>query len=326
MGKGIGRLFRVGIGKEDSRGTQAGSVGFWIPFSEMAIEEKAERAIDEQAYGLIEDSQGSTTIKRWSEGNFKAPIGDMHFPLILYSLMGSLSSAVKETTAYNHTITVGQNAQHQSLTFFLDDPLSGMDYKHPLGVVQSVEISYELGKFIEYAANIKAKPGISASLTPTIVEENRFTPKNATFKIASTYSGLDAASEIRIKSFSIKIEQNIEDDDVIGSITPIDFINKQFTIEGSIEALWQNESDFKTAFLANTQQALRLDLLKTDTTIGASSNPRLQIDLAKCTFTELTRPTPINDLVMQTIGFKAHYSIGDSLMVSILATNKQNSY
>jgi len=34
----------------------------------------------------------------------------------------------------------------------------------------------------------------------------------------------------------------------------------------------------------------------------------------------------VNDLVRQTLSFKAHYSISDTLMISVLATNAVASY
>jgi hypothetical protein len=245
---------------------------------------------------------------------------------ILWTAGVSFSSALKETGVYNHTITVQQGSQHQSLTLFLDDPLAGQDYKHALGVVSSLEISYEQGKFIEYNATLKAKKGTAATLTPSTTSENRFLPQHLTFKLASNLAGLDAAAATVIKSLKLKIDQNTEDDAVLGSLSPVDFLNKHFAIEGTLEAIWQNETDFKQAALAGTAKAMRIDLTNTDVTLGAASNPRLKIDLAKVIFKEITRPIVLNDIVKQTLSFKAHYSTSDSKMVEILATNTVTSY
>ena len=329
MSKGIGRLFSLGIAKETTRGTAISTADFWIPFSEMAVEEKDQKAIDDQAFGVIEDSLGQSIVKQWAEGNFKAPIGDKHIGLILYSIFGGLSTGANADGSGNvkdHTITVGQSSQHQSLTLFLDDPLGAQDYKHALGVVTSLDISYELGKFLEYNASVKAKKGATATLSPSPASENRFLPQHLTFKLASNLAGLTGASATSIRSLSLKIDQNVEDDDVLGSAAPNDFLNKQFSIEGQLEATWQNESDFKTAALAGTAKAMRVDLKNTDVTIGTSANPELRIDLAKVIFKEITRPVKINDVVRQTLSFKAHYSTGDSKMATILLTNLQASY
>ncbi len=329
MSKGIGRLFQVGIAKETSRGTAISSAAYWIPFSELALEEKDTKVVDDQSYGVIEDTQGQSIIKQWAEGKMKAPIGDRHFPLILLSVLGSLSTGANADGSGNvkdHTISVAQSAQHQSLTYFLDDPLSGADYKHANGVATSLEISYEMGKFLEYSLNIKAQKGASTTNTPSTTAENRFLPQHVTFKLASSLAGLGAASPIVIKSLSLKFDNNIEDDYVLGSLAPADFLNKQFTIEGSLEAMWQNESDFKTFVLAGTSKAMRIDIINSDVTIGTSAHPEIKIDLAKIVFEALTRPIKVNDMVKQTLNFKAHYSQSDTKMVQIVATNLITSY
>jgi len=327
MAKGIGRLLSLGIGRETTRGTTV-TPAYWIPFLEAGIEEKDEKAIDEATVGVIEDSVGQTIVKQWAEGSWKALIGDRHFPLVLYAALGTLASALKsgESTVYDHTVSVAQNAQHQSLTVGIDDPLGGQDYQHPLAVIASLEIAYELGKLLDYSVTVKAKKGATATLTPSQVAENRFTHKHFTFKLAAAQSGLDAASAMNIRSLTLKIEKNVEEDLALGSLAPVDFLNKQLAIEGQLEAIWQNETDFKQTALAGTVKAMRLDLANNDVTIGTSSNPRVKIDLHKVIFKEITRPVSINEVIMQTLSFKAHYHTTDAKMVYVLCNNTVSSY
>lgn len=329
MAKGIGRLFQVGIAKETVRGTAVGAATFWIPFSELSIDEKDTKVVDDQSYGIIEDTQGQSIIKQWAEGKMKAPIGDRHFPLVLLSVLGSLSTGANPDgsgSVKDHTITVGQSSQHQSLTYFLDDPIAGADYKHANGVAESLEIAYEMGKFLEYTLGIKAQKGTSAVNAPVTVAENRFLPQHVTFKLATNLAGLAGASPQVIKSLTLKFDNNIEEDFVLGALAPADFLNKQFSIEGTLEAMWQNESDFKTFVLAGTAKAMRIDIINTDVTIGTSARPEIKIDLAKVVFEPLTRPVKVNDMVKQTLNFKAHYSLTDTKMVQIVATNLVTSY
>lgn len=328
----IGRLFQVGIAKEVTRGTAIAAAAFWIPFSEMAIDEKFENALDEQSYGVVEDSAGQTRIKEWAEGSFKAPVGDAHFPLILLSIFGSLSTAANPDvsgTVKDHTITVGQSAQHQSLTLFLDDPAAtagAQDYKHALGVVHSLEIAYQQGRFLEYTANVKALKGVQAALTPSYTAENRFLPQHVTFKMATNLAGLGAAVATVIKSLTLKVDETLEEQTVLGNKAPVDFLNKQFVIEGTLEALWDDEATFKATALAGTAKAMRIDIKNTDVTIGTAANPEIIIDLAKVVFKEITRPIKLNDMVAQTLQFKAHYSASDSKMVTVKCTNLTTSY
>lgn len=329
MSKGIGRLMQVGLAKETTRGTVESAATYWIPFSEAEINEKDEKALVDMSYGLIEESQGEEIVKQWAEGSLKGPVTDKSFGLILLATLGAVSTgdnADSDATVKDHTFTVAQSAQHQALSVFLDDPLGGQDYKHAMGVISSLELNYETGKFIEFTANFMAKKGESATNTPATTTEYRFLPQHLTFKLASNISGLGAASAISIKSLKLNIEKNVESDDVLGSVAPADFLNKQFTITGELEAIWQNESDFKTAALAGTAKAMRIDLVNSNQTIGNSANPRLKIDLAKVIFSEFANPIKINDVMIQTLSFKAHYSQSDTKLIEALMTNTVASY
>ncbi len=329
MSKGIGKLIRLGIARETNRGTAESAATYWIPHIDFDIFDKRQYVNDEASVGVIEDSVNASIVKEWAEGSLKAPIGDKSFPLVLYSILGSLSTADNpdtDPTVKDHTITVGQSAQHQSLTIFKDDPLAAQDYKYALGVIQQLEIRYELGKFLEFTAGFKSKKGATATLTPAAPSENKFLPQHLTFKLASAQSGLDAAAATVIKALTLKINENVEDDDVLGSKEPADFLNKQFAIEGTLEAIWQNITDFQNAALAGTLQAMRIDLKNTDVTIGAAANPQIKIDLHKVSFQEITAPVAIHEIVKQTLSFKGHYHTTDAKMITTVATNTAASY
>lgn len=328
MAKGIGRLTGFGIARETTRGTSPATATFWLPFMEAGLEEKFDNALDESVLGVVEDSVGQTRVKEWAEGSVKALVTDRAFPLVLYAIFGSLSTAAgsPEAGTNTHTITVGQSAQHQSLSFYIDDPVTPQDYTHANGAVQSLEINYEAGKPLEFTATLKSKKGVIATLTSTSNTDTRFTHKHITFKLAATLAGLGAAAAQNIRSLTLKIDQNVEDDVALGAVAPVDFLNKQFSIEGTLEAIWQNESDFKTFVLAGTQKAMRIDLKNTDVIIGTVTNPQITIDLAKVIFKEITRPLRANDVIKQTLSFKAHYSTADSKMITIAAVNTTASY
>lgn len=327
--KGIGRQVQLGVARETSRGTAEADASYWIPTNDFTVDEKIAVINDEAGVGVVEDSVGSDIEKKWAEGSITAPIGDKSFPLFLYAMLGGLATtdnADSDASVKDHTVTVAQSVQRQALTLFVNDPLAGQDYAHALGVLDSLEITYEMGKHIGYTANFKAKQGDGATLTPANTSENRFMPHHVTAKIAADQSGLDGASAVSIKTANITFNGNTEEDYVLGSDEPVDFLSKQFSVEGTIEALWDSESTFKTDFLAGTHKALRLDMTNNDVTIGNSANPKITIDLYKVKFTELTRPFAINDVVKQTLSFKSHYSISDSKMLDIVCTNTVASY
>ena len=131
---------------------------------------------------------------------------------------------------------------------------------------------------------------------------------------------------VALKSAKVTINANVEDQDVLGSLNPADFLNKEFSIEGSFECIWQNETDAKTAFMGPTPQAISLIATNTDVTINSSYHPIFNITLAKCTFQELGRPFKVKDLIYQTVKFKAVYSVSDTLLGEVILTNSLSTY
>lgn len=319
--KGIGRLIQFGVAKETTRGTSEATAQYYIPVNELNTDEKDEKVVENQSLGVIEDSNNQLIVKQWAEHTVKAPLTDKTFGLFLLNLLGTETKTLKagETVVYDHAFSVAQSAQHQALSLFVDDPLANQDYKYALGMCESLEIAYERGKIVEYTAKLRSKKGGTATLTPSVTAENVFLPQHCTVKFASTQAGLDAASAVSVKSIKLKIDQNLETDDVLGSLTPADFLNKQISIEGSVELLWNAET-YKTLTVGATPQAMRIDLIHT-TGIGTSSYPELKIDLYKVILKELTRAIALNDFVSQTFTFKAHYSASDSKMIVATLTN-----
>jgi hypothetical protein len=393
MSKGIGRLFSIGIQKQTTRGTAIASASHWLPFSDASIDEKFENATQDEAYGIIEDSVSQSRVKNWAEGTLKVPLTDLSLPLILFSLFGANADSIHagESAVYDHKTTVGESAQHQSLTLFIHDPLSGVDYSHALGVIHKADLDVELKKFADLSLSVKALKGVTQSaFSPSIAAENRFLPQYMAFSSAPTTAGVNgtltatgtAASTIHVtalsistallnvgmtvtatnlpagatitkivsatafdlsvattgaigsmtfsgaivqlKSFKMSVDSNIEDDEVLGTVAPVDFLNKEFKVEGTFEAIWQNESDFKTVSLAtpNVGQALLIDIKNTDVSLGVvPSRPEVKITFDQVYFTEFSRPIKIKDLVYQTVKFKAVYNTTNSEMLNIVTTN-----
>jgi hypothetical protein len=395
--KGIGRLVQVGVAKETTRGTAISSATYWNPWNDLTLDEKKEFAVDAQSYGIIEDNVNLTQTKKWAQGSLAGNVADQSIGLILYSLFGGYAVGAHsgESAVYDHTFTIGESAQHQSLTFFLHDPLATVDYSYANGVVEKIELTMALKKFIEFNASIKSLSGAAQSnFTPSTTTENRFVPQYLAAKFALNYAGLlgtltatgTASSTIHVtacsinpqtnlkvgmgvtgtnipanttiakivsstaydlsaattgaigtqtfspvsialKSAKVTINANTEDQEVLGNLNPADFLNKEFFIEATLEAIYQNNSDFKDQFMGPYPLAIRLDIKNTDVSLGVvPTNPEIYIDMPKCTIQDLGRPFKVKDLVYQTIKIKGSYSITDTLLAKIILTNTVSTY
>lgn len=154
---------------------------------------------------------------------------------------------------------------------------------------------------------------------------NTFLGKHTTFKLASTQSGLGAASAINVRSAKLSIKQSVEDDRTIGNVDPIDIVNRKYEVSLEIEIVMTADT-YITALLAGTSYAGRLDMQRTDVTIGASSNPRVYFDTYKMILQEASPKYKVGDLTMQTLSFKAHYSESDAAMIVATVRNTTASY
>ncbi|TFH72390.1 hypothetical protein E3V39_12480 [Gammaproteobacteria bacterium LSUCC0112] len=324
MAKFIGRLADVGIAKEASRGTAEASADFWLPKLTMSVDDVIEQVVDESSVGVIEDSTGASIVGKRAEGEIEGNINDKSIGLLLLSVMGSIdTTGPAETSVYTHTLSVLETAQHPSLTIFQDDP--NQDYTYANAVIDSLDLDIALGAFSKYMATFRSKPGATATLTPSYSAENIFLPQHGTIKTAANLAGLGAASTIDIKSVKLSMKSNVEDDMKLGSVTSADILNKQFSVEGSLELVF-NDNTFKTEMLADTAKAMRIRLTNSDVTIGTTLNPQITIDLAKVKFSNFARNFANDDIVTATVDFKAFYSLADSKMVTVELINTQASY
>lgn len=324
MAKFIGRIADVGIAKEAVRGTAETAATFYLPKISVSLDDKFEQAIDESSIGVINDSPNAQIVGKFAEGEIEGNIYDKSFGLLLLATMGTVStSGPSQTTVYTHAFSVQQDAQHDSLTLFLEDP--NQDYKYPLAVIDKLDIDIALGQYAKYVAAFRSKKGETATLTPSYVPQNHFLPQHGTLKTATNLAGLTAASTIDIRSVKLSIMNNVEDDRKLGSIDQADILNKQFAVEGSIELVF-NDNTFKTDALADTAKAMRIRLTNSDVTIGSSLNPQITFDLAKVKFSNFERVYDNDGVVTATVDFKGFYSLTDTSMITVELINETSSY
>lgn len=322
MSKFTGSRIDLGVGKETVRGT-AVAPGYWLRPSEVSIDERVAHAIDESSRNLIENSIDAQIVEKFAEGNFTLPVRDKSIGLLMLALFGSVNDTTVETGVYDHAFSVQQSNQHQSLSVHLKEPNAGKDYA--LSMLTDLEFAVEHEKHAMAKFGFRSKAGASQSRTATYVAENIFLPTMGDIRFASALSGLNAASPVKVRKVTLKISKNVDDDRALGSVDPVDILNRQFQAEGEIELVYDDQTQV-TNLLGNTAQALRIDFTNTAVTIGATSNPRIRFEFAKTILEEVPRSFNKGDIVTQTIKFKAFYSESDSSMVTNTVRNTVASY
>lgn len=309
MTKFIGRRISVGFGKETSRGT-AVTPSAWYPKTNFSYDDKIETMEDPSSIGVIVGAQDAQIVKRWAEGSVEGHLSVNSVALMLLSLFGSVTTTTATAGAYKHAFSLLNSNQSPSLTIGVDDGVQ--DYQFPNSVIDKLKIKVEAGKYVEISADFVGKKGETATLTPSFSTDYVLLAKHASVKLATALAGLAGASALTVKSFELTISKKVESQDSLGSVDPTDFLNTVVSIDGSLEAIYEDEATYKAIALAGSQRAMRLDIVDSSTTIGVSTNPQLRIDLAKAKFTEWSKKTGNDEIVTQSLGFTGLYSIADA--------------
>jgi hypothetical protein len=326
MAKYIGRKIQVGFGKESSRGT-AVAASQWQPQTSLDFDEKVEYAKNEAGHGTIFGQRDGVVVTRWGEGNINGLVYDKPFGMILLSLLGTVNSAAKaggNSSVYDHTFTLQESAQRQSLTIATDE--ANGDYRFANAVIDELSINYELGKIVEFESKFLSVKGASATNSPSLATDAYFfRPQDFSFKHATDTAGLSGASATAVQSFKLTFSANAEPDKVLGSTDPRDFVSREFAVTGEVGMVYEAET-MKNYALQGTKRAMEISLVNTGVTIGASANPGLVITLDEVVFDDYSREKALGDLVMVTLPFSANYLLSAARFGNVVLTNLQASY
>lgn len=319
--KYIWRKVNVGFGKETTRGT-AVAPSIRSPKASLEFSEKSEKVIDESSIGVIEDSFDWHVSKERAEGSFECNVYANVIGILLLNLFGGVTSETDDGVT-THAFEVEENNEHQSLTIALADDTQ--DKQFPLAMIDSVEFTAEVGDFVKANAEFKSKKGANASLTPSYSPDYAMLAKHVNVYLADDLDGLDSATSIKASNVSLTINKNLEDVDVLGTTQPDDFCNTQFTVEGNVELLRDDET-YKALYQDGVKKAMRIEIIDTNDTIWTDENPTLIFDLASVIFTEFAKTQDNDALIRQWLDFKALYSMSDNAMIKATLKNTKASY
>lgn len=326
MAKNIGALVHVGLGKETVRGT-AVAVADWLPKSDLSFNDNVEYIKQEAPYGVINDLMDGTVGKTWGAGNIAGPVFVDSIGYILGGTFGSFPTPTGSASAgYTHIFTPAQNSTHQSLTIYRKDP--NEDIRFALGMVNSLELNYELGDYLNYSVDFIAKSGTTISGTnPTYTASAKIRPQDLTVKIATDVAGLSSGTTLAVESATITIEKNAIDYQAHGSTELNDIFNGQFGFSGSFVLLWDSTT-YKALWKAGTKQALQFSAVNLSETVGSggTTNPSLTFTIAPSLLEEFGLEEGNGDIVKQTIGFTGLYDLATGNSISATLVNGKASY
>lgn len=312
MSKHIGRLVELGVGKEASRGAGV-APALYIPKVAFTFDDKVTIARSQAGIGKIADSDEAFVVNKYGQGNLEMNLSDQAIGYFLYSMLGTLSSGGIVDSAYTHTLSIAESNQHQSLALVVKDPISTELYR--LAMVNSIEFSAALDELVRANITFLSKKGDAySSVTPSYAAEKRFTKNHIKVKVAANIAGLAAATELSIKSLRFTINQNVATDDALNTAEPEDILNHQLSVEGEIQLNYEDET-FKNYFRSTNAKAMEIKFENTDSLIGTSSAATLTFQMPKVDFYNWEPNYALDEIVRQTVSFKASYDLANSLNI-----------
>jgi len=322
MSKQIGRLVKLGVGKEASRGAGI-APSMWLPQVDFSLMEKVDKVRDDSGFGNLADSQDIMVSEKYAEGEISGQLRDQTFGYFLLALLGSVSSSASGA-GYAHTFTLTQSNQHQSLALVKKDELETLMYK--LAMLSKLDVKLALDSFANFTAGIIAKAGVTSSGTPSYTDENKFSKKHAKIKVATNIAGLAAATALEVKTLELNIEKNVIRDSAFGTVQPVDILNKALSISGQITLNYEDNT-FRDYMLNGDKKSLEIKLENTDVDLGSGLYPSLTIQLPLVDF-DWSPNYALEDIVSQTISFKANYDVANSqeIIHSCILVNDKASY
>lgn len=327
MSTDLGSQVSYGVGKEVTAGTGVAAT-YWLNQLSFAMNPVVTYTDNTAAWGVLEKANDSIITSQYAKGTLNGKLTDESAGLILLGSFGSVSSVANADASgdvYDHTFTINQDIDGQSLTFVRKDSLSTMAYA--MSRIDKWALSMKLKDYVQYNADVLAMVGSSTTASVVYVAENEFVPKHISVKTASSASGLSAASAVStVDSFTLTVNPNLSTSDfAAGSNDPFSFSSQGYDLSFEMECRY-NDTTYEDAYKNNTPLALEVSASNSDVTIGTSANPGLTFTAYKMYITDWARSEDLNKPLTQKMTGTIYYSSADAKAIQAVLTNLVTSY
>lgn len=319
----LGRTRAYGLGKESVAGTAVAATK-WIPQMDLTVEDKIDRIYDTSALGTRFGEFAADTNMTSADGNINGVVYDQSFGMIALAAMGSVSTAThpSATGVKVHTFSIASTLP--TYTISTNDANEGIRFAY--GILDTLELKMSQGEYVSFASTWKALQGATAANTVTYVSENRFRPQDVVVKIASSVAGLGAATPLRVKDLTLKLNNNIITEPRLGTTNPDYYPGVvQTTLEMGRLYL---DTSIKSLVFGTTPQAMSIAITRSDVQIGTGTptNPSIVLTFQPSVFTQWGRDGGLDDLKHEAFTFQPIFSTTTSKAWDLALTNVEASY
>lgn len=280
-------LYEIAVNVESTRKTaETPASGDWIELLEGVVNEVYTKKENEQRHGTLHHSDSDRLIMQDYSVSIKALVDRVHFPKFVYAILGAQDTTEDspQATVNSHEFTRADTNLLPLLTVTTNDPTDDELRFAGFGV-SKLELSFVKDDFLQYSVEgnglSKDDPG---ALTPGYAASNsEFVPWMCTIKLANDVSGLGAASAVEVGELTLALERaNTAYHGVGGgNLEPTEIIAQKLKVSGSVTKLFQDATYKTWAEADNDYKAVQIQLVDTENTIGASTNPSITIVLPR---------------------------------------------
>lgn len=319
----VGREIEFGVATEATRGTAETAADKWMRKVTANVVERATHALDDTTRGRLEDGEGRRKVQSHIEGDVEGILHADVLGWLLANIYGIVVTSTVTGSVKSHVFSLAQNIQHQSLTLFAKDG-AVQQSTFSNAMINTLEITAAIDDYVRFNASFLASVAASNADTPSYDTEYDFVARDITVKIADTEAGLSGASATKVKDLTVRWDQGLIRDHVVGAYTPDDIYNARLMIDGSFTLNFASET-FKDLYLGNGAKYMSITI-EGEADLGSSNRPTVTIVLNKVQFMDWNRAGGANELVTEPISFRAFYNPTDGEQSTVTLKNLTAAY
>ena len=328
----LGREPFLGVGIETSAGTGV-AASKYLPFVTCTIRGMQEPIVDEAAKGVRERVWGAITGQKHGEGDVEIYADVENAALLLYPVLGSISSgtASGEAAVYEHTITRKASNPPKTVTLIYNDTQDTRKYTY--STINNLELNVADG-LATISANFLSKFPTSGTGSQAVTEERVLAFKDYTVKFGSGATGTaalsaaDGASATAISSFTLRINNNAEVQYLSGDNDAAQISMGQLEIDGEFVLFYESTTDrvhYET--LLDGSDAVRAMVISfTGDSIGSAETEEIEIRIPNFHLSERGVDTATAGFITENPTFVAQYDPTETRSIQIIITNQTASY
>ncbi len=294
----------------------------WFEQGDADFQDRYELGEDNGVNWSIMDGSDVFKSAEWADWKIWGNLKMNSISAFLYNVLWSKTTTIPEAGVYQHAMTLLENNLHPSLVIANENPIEKKLYS--LAMVKSFEISASIWEVATVSIDLESKGWVvDAAITKTFTVDENFLARFGIFKLANTYAWLDAAASMNLRSFKMTFTPNTERRWSLWNIGPAEILNKTYNVSWTVEFDYA-DNIVKDLATNATKQALQFAIIDTEKTIWLVSNPTLDFRFYRVAFTSYEVSAPVDDVVTQSLNFKALYDFWNAATLTCKLINTLN--